>query len=152
MVRGMRPAVTRAVIFALAAAFAMSLALTRTIPGGVADVADESVRLQLHFIGASIYEHHNRSGKWPAQPADLAGTSLPASLPYWKMLLDDELVIVVWHKSLKPEPKDNAGQILAYYNKGLISARGRNWVCWGDLRTEYIKTEDLKAYLAQRKD
>jgi hypothetical protein len=29
---------------------------------------------------------------------------------------------------------------------------GQKWVCWGDLRTEYLKTEDLRAYLKNLKD
>ena len=57
-----------------------------------------------------------------------------------------------YHKTLKPDPKDNAGDILVYHNKGLISERGQSWVCRGDLRTEYIKTEDLRAYLNNLKD
>ena len=67
--------------------------------------------------------------------------------PHWKYELDNELIVMVCHKDLKPLPKDNAGEILAYYNKGTISEQGRSWVCWGDLRTEYIKTDDLRAYL-----
>ncbi len=58
----------------------------------------------------------------------------------------------MWHNTLKPHPKGNADHILAYHNKGLISEQGRSWVCWGDLRTEYIKTEDLQAYLNKWKN
>ena len=72
--------------------------------------------------------------------------------PYWKYELDNELIVVVWHKNLKSDPRENTGHILAYYNKGLISELGQSWVCWGDLRTEYIKTEDLRAYLNNLKD
>ena len=46
----------------------------------------------------------------------------------------------------KPNPQDNADRILAYYNAGLISKVG-NWVLWGDLRTEYLRTEKLQALL-----
>ena len=64
----------------------------------------------------------------------------------------DETTVVVWHKNLKADPKDNAGLILAYHNKGLYARLGRVWVCWGDLRTEYIKVEDLRANLQTNKD
>ena len=65
---------------------------------------------------------------------------------------DDEAIVIVWHKNLKPDPKDNDGHILIYHNKGLIAERGQSWVCWGDLRTEYIKTDDLRAYLKNLMD
>ena len=66
---------------------------------------------------------------------------------YWRESLDTQTFVIVWHKNLKDDPKDNAGLILAYHNKGLYSQLGQIWVCWGDLRTEYIKAEDLKARL-----
>ncbi len=119
---------------------------------GVRQVAHESVQLHLHLIGSSMYEYHSKTGQWPTQKGDLAKTTLPAKSPYWEQLLDEEVNLVVWHKSLKPDPKENAGQILAYHNKGLIASGGRTWVCWGDLRTEYIKTEDLREYLKNLKD
>jgi hypothetical protein len=78
---------------------------------------------------------------------DLARTSLPAVSPHWRTMLDDAVIVVVWHKTLKPNPRENTDHILAYYNKGLISEQGQSWVCWGDLRTEYIKTEELRDYL-----
>jgi hypothetical protein len=99
------------------------------------------------MIGASIYEYHALTGKWPARIDDLAKTSLPAQSPYWKYMLDDQQFVIVWDRTLKPDPKDNAGRILVYHNKGLIATQGQSWVCRGDLRTEYIKTEDLRAYL-----
>ena len=119
---------------------------------GVSEVAHESVRLHLNLTGSSIYEYHAKTGQWPTQIGDLALTSLPTVSPYWRYLLDEELIVVVWHKTLKPNPKDNADHILTYYNKGLISERGQSWVCWGDLRTEYVKTEDLRAYLKKLKN
>src|SRR5262245_7557232 len=119
---------------------------------GLRDVAHDSTRLHLNLFGSSIYEYHASTGKWPMQNGDLAFTSLPALRPYWKQMLDDEVDVIVWHKTLKPDPKDNAGHVLAYHNKGLISQGGRSWVCWGDLRTEYIKTEDLREYLRSLKD
>jgi hypothetical protein len=119
---------------------------------GVREIAHESTRLHLGYFGSSIYEYHEATGNWPTQIGDLALTSLPAKSPYWKTILDDEVDVIVWHKTLKPDPKDNAGHILVYHNKGLISKRGQSWVCWGDLRTEYIKTEYLRAYLKSLKD
>ena len=119
---------------------------------GVRDVAHEATRLHLGLYGSSIYEYHAATGKWPTEIGDLAMTSLPAKSPYWKVMLDDDVDVIVWHKTLKPDPKDNAGQILVYHNKGLIATMGRTWVCWGDLRTEYIKTEDLRDYLNNLKE
>lgn len=118
---------------------------------GVSEVAHESVRLHLNLTGSSIYEYHAKTGQWPTQIGDLALTS-PTVSPYWRYLIDEELIVVVWHKTLKPNPKDNADHILTYYNKGLISERGQSWVCWGDLRTEYVKTDDLRAYLNKLKN
>ena len=69
-----------------------------------------------------------------------------------QVLERDETIVIPWHKNLKADPKDNAGLILAYHNKGLYARLGRVWVCWGDLRTEYIKIEDLKAKLQTNKD
>ena len=119
---------------------------------GISDLAHESVRLQLNLVGSGIYEYQAAQGKWPTRNDDLAKTSLPATSPYWKYELDEELIVIVWDRTLKPDPKENDKRILAYYNKGLISEQGRSWVCWGDLRTEYIKTDDLRAYLQKLKD
>jgi hypothetical protein len=136
----------------VAGGVAIALVLIRGPFSGVSDVAHESTRLHLGFYGSSIYQYYALTGKWPMQIGDLAMTSLPAKSPYWRMMLDDEVDVIVWHKDLKPDPKDNADHILVYHNKGLISERGRSWVCWGDLRTEYIKTEDLRAYLKNLED
>lgn len=114
---------------------------------GVEQVAHESARYHLRLYGSSIYEFHIATGNWPTQDGDLAITSVAATSRYWRSMLEDEVIVIVWPKALKPDPRDNAATILAYYNKGLISARGRSWVCWGDLRTEYIPTDDLRAYL-----
>ena len=66
---------------------------------------------------------------------------------YWKEDLETGRMVVIWREDLKPDPKENAGLVLLYYNKGLFSLLGRNWVCWGDLRTEYIKSSELRAKL-----
>ncbi len=142
----------KGIIALVAGAVAVVLVVIRGPSSGVQDVAHEATRLHLGFYGSSIYEYHAATGKWPTQSGDLAMTSLPAKSPYWKSMLDDEVDVIVWHKALKPDPKDNAGHILVYHNKGLISERGQSWVCWGDLRTEYIKTEDLREYLKKLKD
>jgi hypothetical protein len=47
------------------------------------------------------------------------------------------------HDNLKPDPQDSADLIPAYHNSGLLAWFGRQWVCWGDLRTEYITTRQL---------
>jgi hypothetical protein len=118
---------------------------------GVRDVAHEFAQFHLRLTASSIYEYHARTGQWPRQIADLEKTSLPLKSPHWREMLDGGAIVVVWHKALKPNPPDNADEILAYYNKGLISEGGRSWVCWGDLRTEYVETEALHAYLAKLK-
>jgi hypothetical protein len=142
----------RGLVGFIAGAVAIALAVTLRPSSGVSDVAHKSVQFQLAFTGQSIYEYRTKTGKWPAQIDDLAMTSLPIMSPYWKYELDNELIVVVWHKNLKSDPRENTGHILAYYNKGLISELGQSWVCWGDLRTEYIKTEDLRAYLKNLKE
>ena len=122
------------------------------LPSGFDEIADESTRFHLNLFGSSIYEYHTLTGKWPAKIEDLAKTFLPQKSPLWRQMLDDELDVIVWHNDLKLDPKKNADQILVYHNKGLISQRGQSWVCRGDLRTEYIRTEELQAYLKKLKE
>ena len=55
--------------------------------------------------------------------------------------------MVEWPKDLEPDPKENAGLVLPYDNGGLFARLGRVWVCWGDLRTEYVNADDLQAKL-----
>ena len=100
---------------------------------------------------ATTSEYHSITGQWASQTDDLTKTSLPQQTRYWEQMLDDQS-IVVWHKNWKPDPKDNARLILAYHNKGLSARLGRVWVCWGDLRTEYIRIEDLLARLRSSND
>lgn len=140
-------------VFAVVAgAVAIALVVIRGPFSGVDDVAHEAIRLHLNFFGSSIYEFHATTSRWPTQIDDLAMTSLPGKSPYWRSWFDNDAMVIVWHKTLKPDPKDNAGRILVYHNKGLIAERGQSWVCWGDLRTEYIKTEDLRDYLQKHKE
>lgn len=61
--------------------------------------------------------------------------------------LDSGTNVVGWHDDLKPNPADNANIILAYHNRGLLAWMGRQWVCWGDLRTEYVRSRDLRTKL-----
>jgi hypothetical protein len=139
--------------FTVAAAALLIALVVRLAPfSDVTDIAHESTQLHLRLTASSMYEYHSRTGQWPTQIEDLAKTSLPQRSPYWRQMLAEEVNVIVWHKSLKPDPRANAGHILVYHNKGLIATRGRSWVCWGDLRTEYIPTEDLRAYLHKRKE
>ncbi len=135
----------------LAGACILAVILMFSRSQDINDVCHETIRLHLGFFGASIYEYHDKTGKWPTRNEDLAKTSLPLNSPYWLVMLESECDVILWHQDLKPDPKDNAGVILAYHPKGLLAKMGRVWVCWGDLRTEYVKTEDLTAYLQKLK-
>ena len=141
----------KGILAVVAGAVAIALVVRGPFPGGT-DLAHEAVRLHLNIFGSSIYEYHATTGKWPTQIDDLEKTSLPVTSPYWRSWFVYDAMVIVWHKNLKPDPKDNARHILAYHDKGQIAEGGYKWVCWGDLRTEYIKTEDLRAYLKNLKD
>ncbi len=133
------------IIFGAASVVALVLPIIRYFDHS--DVAHQAIQIWLRLYGQAIYEYHSTTGKMPSKIDDLAKTSLPQQFPYWRQTVDDGVVVLVWHKKLKPEPKDNAGLILAYHNKGLYARLSRVWVCWGDLRTEYVKAEDLRAHL-----
>jgi hypothetical protein len=137
----------RWIIFAGAGLFLAALLYNFFGPGSITDLAHESVRLHLKRVGASIYEYHARTGNWPSRLDDLAETSLASVPRNWRAPFDNGSVVIVWHDDLKSDPKKNASVILAYHNKGLIAQLGRHWVCWGDLRTEYITDDKLKANL-----
>jgi hypothetical protein len=111
-------------------------------------IPHESIRLHLQLTASSIYEFHQTAGRWPAKIDDLALTSLPLRSPYWRTLIENGSVAIAWRSDLKPNPKDNAALVMTYNNVGLFSKLGRVWVCWGDLRTEYVKEEELRAKLA----
>jgi hypothetical protein len=111
-------------------------------------IPHEAIRLHLKLTAASIYELHNTAGRWPKSAGDLALTSLPQRSPYWRTLIENGSVAIVWRSDLKPDPEDNAGLVMTYNNVGLFSKLGRVWVCWGDLRTEYVKEEELRVKLA----
>jgi hypothetical protein len=115
---------------------------------GVKEMSDQSQQIYLRLYGESIYEYHALTGKWPCRTDDLARTSLPLKNPHWwKSQLDIGADVIVWPKDLKSDPKDNGHVLLAYHNKGLDAERGRMWVCWGDLRTEWITLEELQVHL-----
>ena len=103
--------------------------------------------LHLRLTASSIYEFRNTAGRWPTAADDLASTSLPQISPYWKTLIENGTVVIAWRGDLKPNPKENAALVMTYNNAGLFSKQGRVWVCWGDLRTEYVKEEELRAKL-----
>jgi hypothetical protein len=129
----------------VAAAALLALAILTSC--GVTQTASEAVQYQLKVIGASIYESHGLTGRWPSRTDDLAITSITARLRYWKPLIDGGNMVVVWHKKLDADPKNNASVVLVYHNQGLLATMGRQWVCWGDLRTEYMTTKRLREKL-----
>ena len=112
-----------------------------------ASIPHEAIQLHLRLTASSIYEFHKATGRWPTVADDLASTSLPQISPYWRTLIDNGSVAVVWASDLKPDPQDNASLVLTYNNAGLFSKLGRVWVCWGDLRTEYVKEDVLRSKL-----
>jgi hypothetical protein len=112
-----------------------------------ASIPHEAIQLHLRLTASRIYEFHKATGRWPTVTDDLASTSLPQISPYWRTLIDNGSVAVVWASDLKPDPKDNASLVLTYNNAGLFSKLGRVWVCWGDLRTEYVKEDVLRSKL-----
>jgi hypothetical protein len=135
----------RLVLFGFSVALAIVLPIVQYFDRS--DVSHQSIQIWLKIYGDGMYEYHTKTGQWPSRIEDFAKTSLPVRFRYWKEMLDTQTIVIVWHKKFKADPKDNGGLILAYHNKGLYSQLGRTWVCWGDLRTEYIKTEDLRARL-----
>jgi hypothetical protein len=119
---------------------------------GITDVAHEAIQYHLRPLGESIYEYHGRTGQWPTRIDDLEKTSIASKSPSWRIMLEAGTNVIVWPKQLKPDPKDNAGHVLAYHNRGTLAENGRQWVCWGDLRTEYITTGELRAKLEAGKE
>ena len=111
-------------------------------------IAHQALRDQLKMFGDAVYEYHSATGLWPASLDDLARTSLPQHSYLWRQTA--KTLVFLWPKTLKPDPKDNAGVLLVYAGGGLFNKMGRVWVCWGDLRTEHLPEADLKARLAGR--
>ena len=115
-------------------------------------IGHETIQLHLKLYGSSIYEYHGRTGNWPTKAEDLATTSLAQQSPYWRVALEQGTDVITWYQKLKPDPMDNAGVILAYHNRGLLASMGRQWVCWGDLRIEYLKADDLGKQLRAQQE
>jgi hypothetical protein len=132
---------------ALVLAGGILLAIVMLFFSGTTQVAHEALQYQLNAVGQTIYEYHTNTGHWPSAIDDLGETSLPLRLHYWRPMLQSGSIVVVWHDNLKADPKDNADVILAYHNRGLLAQFGRQWVCWGDLRTEYTSSKRLRAAL-----
>lgn len=128
------------------AAWAMGVAWDYFDRGSVAHTA---IQAWLKLVGTSIYEYRSKTGNWPQKIDDLEQTSLPAQMRMWQETARP--MQILWPKDLKPDPRDNAGVVLIYYGGGLFSRLGRRWVCWGDLRTEYMQDSDLQARLAEQK-
>jgi hypothetical protein len=139
----------------VAVVVAAGLYVATLMTGVVVDYFDRdsiphrAIRLHLQLVCAGIYESHSKTGRWPERFEDLADTTLAHRVPNWRMV-ESQTIVVLWRADLKPDPKDNARVILAYYNKGLFSKLGRMWVCWGDLRTEYLKADEVRATYTSR--
>ncbi len=114
-------------------------------------IANKTIGFQLQAFGTAVYEYQAAHGRWPQGAADLAQTSLPVRLRYWQDELQSGKVVVAWPQNWPPRPQDNGRYILAYFTGGLISGFGRNWVLWGDLRTEYLPKDRLAAALEAAK-
>jgi hypothetical protein len=110
---------------------------------GQLDVAIQSIRFDLRMIGESVYEAHSRTGRWPAQIADLEGTAY-LRMPYRRSVLEREVFVVLWQQDLDPDPQANRHRVLAYSNGGLLARLGLVWVCRGDLRVERISAEEAR--------
>ena len=108
------------------------------------DIATKSIQFDLRKIGESVYEAHSKSGKWPAQIADLEGTEY-LKMPQRRTMLDEGVFVVVWQGDLDPNPAVNANRVLAYDNSSLLSRFGSVWVCRGDLRIERMSAKDMQA-------
>jgi hypothetical protein len=111
---------------------------------GMYDVASDSIQFDLRIIGESIYEAQAKSGKWPAQIADLEGTAY-LRMPYRRGGLEKGTYVMVWQQDLDPKPAANRDRVLAYSNGGLLPWLGLVWACRGDLRTERITKGEILA-------
>ena len=118
-----------------------------TIVYNTSDVAHKAVSYRLKFLCEGIYQYRAATGHWPAKVADLARTPMALTMRGWDDDIYSGRVVVLWPHDWPPNSKDNANKILAYYTAGLISEFGKQWVCWGDLRTEYLPSEKLKTIL-----
>ena len=117
---------------------------------GMYGVAVDSIQFDLKIIGESIYEGRSKSGKWPAQIADLEGTAY-LRMPYRKGVLERGTFVVVWQQDLDPNPAANHSRVLAYSNGGLLAWLGLVWGCRGDLRTERLGRDEILALRASKR-
>lgn len=108
-------------------------------------------RLDLHFIGHSIYEAHQKNGWWPTRIADLDGTEY-FNMPYRKTLLEEGNFVVVWQQDLALRTAANRDRVLAYDNRSLLSRFGNVWVVRGDLNVEYMDRDELNELLEVARD
>jgi hypothetical protein len=115
------------------------------------DMARQSIQLDLHFLGRSIYEAHQENGWWPARIADLDGTEY-FNMPYRKTLLDQGNFVVIWQQDLDPKPAANGDRVLAYDNRSVLSRFGNVWVVRGDLRVEHMNRDELNKLLEAAQD
>ena len=106
-------------------------------------IAHVAVREWIRLLAQAEYEFHSSTGRWPKSADDLAQTSLPLKMPGWRAAAAN--IRFFWRDDLQPDPKDNAGILLMYYDAGTISRLGKRWVCWGDLRTEYLSESEIAA-------
>ena len=114
-----------------------------------AHIATKSIQFELRKIGESVYEAHSKSGKWPAQIADLEGSEY-LTMPHRRTLLEEGVFVVVWQQDLDPNPKANPNRVLAYDNRSLLSRFGKVWVCRGDLRIERMGAKEMLALNVRR--
>ena len=113
---------------------------------GQIDIAVRSIRMELGWIGRSIYEARARNGAWPERIADLEGTEY-LKLPERRTLLEQGLFVIVWPGNLDPKAEANRERILAYDAKSMLSRFGRVWVCRGDLSVEWMRSADVHGRL-----
>jgi hypothetical protein len=125
----------------------MAYLLLMLFSPGTTPEASDAVQYQLKAIGQAVYEYHTLTGKWPEHIDDLDRTSLGMRTRYWKPAVESGSIVIVFHDHLNDNPADNPTAVLAYHNKGTLAMMGNQWVCWGDLRTEYVPSAKLKAAL-----
>lgn len=125
-------------------ALALLIGIAAAFAYGQIEVATQSIRFDLRSIGKSIYQARARSGKWPMQIGDLEGTEY-LEMPRRRTVLDERVYIIVWQEDLDARPEANAGRILAYDNRSLLTRFGIVWACRGDLRIEKLRADEIAA-------
>lgn len=113
------------------------------------DVAAKSIEFDLIKIGASIYEAHRKTGHWPAEIGDLAGTQY-LMMPYRRELLEEGDFVIVWQQDLDLTPSANAKRVLAYDNRSIFARFGWVWACRGDLRIGRLDRDEVSALRARQ--